>query len=225
MSSTSPPTTAVDHVEPPQSPPINSWLFPNDTPGLMSGLSTETSQNAQSLSIPDSQLGLDVDWSSWLPSHTEDLDFNSLQSLSGQIRAQAPNNQSAPSFATFPSIQVSTANGQTVSGRSASPNVRTRREIAKGMAMVTLEAAAEPHYVGESSGSFWSDVIAQGMCEPSRANRTQKRGNKRPRNRSPSPTDRHILRASLQRQLSNDVAKHILLTVYQHLHSRVSLVL
>lgn len=165
-----------------------------------------------------------MDWSSWLPSQTEDLDFNSLHSLSGQMRGQERGEQSMPSSNAFPNL--SSANFETANRVSSlngtQSGVSTNRDIAKGMAMVTLEAAAEPHYVGESSGSFWSDVIARGMCK-SNGNRGEGRHNKRPRDRSPSPTDRQILRTSLQRQLPNDVARHLLLTVYQHLHPRVSL--
>jgi len=191
---------------------------------MMSGTTMGDSTGVGELAFPDAQQDPEVDWSSWLPPQTEDLDFNSLHSLSGQMRGQERSNQfiqQASNYQTAPSVNM-TATIQNSSLRGTSPGVRTRREIATGMAMVTLEAAAEPHYVGESSGSFWSDVITQGMKEPRGTSRGRRQTNKRPRNRSPSPTDRHILRASLQRQLSNEVARHILLTVYQHLHSRVS---
>jgi hypothetical protein len=172
---------------------------------------------------PDPLRSVDYDWSSWLSAQTEDIDFNSLHSLSGQLRGQEYSEKSMSSASlrnvTSPT-DFATMDRSALRNGTAS-NARTNREIAKGMAMVTLEAAAEPHYVGESSGSFWSSVITHGMSE-STGNRGERRNNKRPRDRSPSPTDRHILRASLQRQISNDVARHVLLTVYQHLHSRVS---
>jgi hypothetical protein len=170
------------------------------------------------------------DWSSWHVPQTGDLDYNSLLSLSGQIRAQdtsaqhvllgaRPTNTSQ----TVPAISVTSFGDQNrETGRPPSPSSRTRQEAAKGLAMITLEAAAEPHYVGESSGSFWSSVVGQGMYEPSSSNGAGKQTKRNFRNRSPSPTDHHILRASLQRQLSDEVASHILLTVYRHLHSRVS---
>jgi len=225
ISSTSPNRSpVVTYSEHPQNRPSHSWSFQSDSFTSIPGMSADLSSSANGLSLPDAQHDLEVDWTSWLPPQTEDLDFNSLHSLSGQMREQersdqyiqqASNNQTTASGSM-------TAKNQNTSLRGASPGVRTRREIATGMAMVTLEAAAEPHYVGESSGSFWSDVITQGMKEPRGTSRGQRQANKRPRNRSPSPTDRHILRSSLQRQLSNEVARHILLTVYQHLQSRVS---
>jgi hypothetical protein len=225
MSSTSPNRSpAVTYFEHPQNRPLNPWTFQSDSFTSMPGTSSGPSSGVNGLSLPDAQQDTEVDWSSWLPPQTEDLDFNSLHSLSGQMRGQERSNQftqQVSNFQNIPSMNIAAAN-QNSSLRGTSPGVRTRREIATGMAMVTLEAAAEPHYVGESSGSFWSDVITQGMREPRGTTRGRRQANKRPRNRSPSPTDRHILRASLQRQLSNEVARHILLTVYQHLHSRVS---
>jgi hypothetical protein len=180
--------------------------------------------------ISNDPQGAEIDWSTWFPSQTEDLDFNSLRSLSGQMRAQAPiyhvplpqtiSQTRGPT--SNPSLHAVPADDHALSHRSISPAGRTRREAAAGMAMITLEAAAEPHYVGESSGSFWSDVVAKGMCEPRSKTRNGTRLKKAFRHRSPSPTDRHILRTSLQRQMSNDVADHILLTVYRHLHARVS---
>jgi hypothetical protein len=225
MSSTSPHRSPVTtYFEHPPNRPTDPWTFQSDSFNLMPGAGSGPSSGVTGLSLPDAQQGSEVDWSSWLPPQTEDLDFNSLHSLSGQMRGQERSNQflqQASTYQTAPSVNI-TATNQNPSLRGTSPGVRTRREIATGMAMVTLEAAAEPHYVGESSGSFWSDVITQGMREPRGTSRGRRQANKRPRNRSPSPTDRHILRASLQRQLSNEVARHILLTVYQHLHSRVS---
>jgi hypothetical protein len=222
MSSTSPNRSPVTtYFEHPQNRPTDPWTFQSDSFNLMPGAGSGPSSGVTGLSLPNAQQGSEVDWSSWLPPQTEDLDFNSLHSLSGQMRGQERSNQfiqQASTYQTAPSVNI-TATNQNPSLRGTSPGVRTRREIATGMAMVTL---AEPHYVGESSGSFWSDVITQGMREPRGTSRGRRQANKRPRNRSPSPTDRHILRASLQRQLSNDVARHILLTVYQHLHSRVS---
>jgi len=187
------------------------------------------SANLEQTPVPDVTLTSDIDWSSWLGPQTEDLDFNSLRSLSGQMRAQESENPSSYPVAQPTSgpqnahnMQFPAVDNQGRQAPPTSPSLRARREAAEGMAMITLEAAAEPHYVGESSGSFWSDVVAQGMCEQHSGVSGRKRSRGTPRNRSPSPTDRHILRTSLQRQLSNEAAKHILLTVYRHLHSRVS---
>lgn len=223
ISSTSP-DTAENHAGHIQGGSAGTWGFQMNSQVMDSGVSGGSSSGPNASILPDTQQSLDIDWSSWLPPQNEEMDFNSLHSLSGQMRGQE--NGYTVSGSTFqdPSSASLAVPSQHLSHRGASPGGHTRREIAKGMAMVTLEAAAEPHYVGESSGSFWSDVITKGMCEPSSANRGRKRLNKRPRDRSPSPTDRHILRTSLQRQLSNEVARHILLTVYQHLHSRVSLI-
>lgn len=212
---------AEDQTELAKDLSANSWVTQEDSQvalfgqsaGLAPGLDQSISQD------------LDIDWSSWLPSPNEDLDFNALQTLSGQMRGQERSTQpmlSNPLGLHNPLNGLLEGSDPHQLQRGPSPAGRTRRDIAKGMAMVTLEAAAEPHYVGESSGSFWSDIISRGMCEPSSANISSRRHNRRPRDRSPSPTDRHILRSSLQRQLSEEVAGHILLTVYQHLYSRVS---
>lgn len=172
---------------------------------------------------------MEFDWSAWLGPQTEDLDCNSLLSVSGQIRVQDDNPQT-----TLPSgLPIGTSHHHDTNQRFAagnpstphrieSPAVRSRQDAATGLAMISLEAAAEPHYVGESSGSFWSNVVTQGMREPSRREENKTRAPTRFKDRSPSPTDHRILRTSLQRQLSNEVAKHVLLTVYRHLHSRVS---
>ncbi len=88
--------------------------------------------------------------------------------------------------------------------------------------MISLEAAAEPHYVGESSGSFWSMIVAKGMPLPRvGADHAKSRPG---RTRSPTPTPTHLahLCTTLQTQISDAVADHILVTVYQHIHSRVS---
>ena len=92
-------------------------------------------------------------------------------------------------------------------------------ETAKGLAMISLEATAEPHYVGESSGYLWMTVISKGMHAPRLNSVTHKR---RIRNsRSPSPSRPATLRTKLLRPLSEDLSKLIIDTVYQHLHSRV----
>lgn len=96
-------------------------------------------------------------------------------------------------------------------------------ETAKGLAMVSLEAAAEPHYVGESSGSLWTTVISKGMHAP-RASRSARDTTQRT-SRSPSPSRMAVLRSQLASPLSEDLAALVLETVYRHLHSRVSALL
>ncbi|WWD19944.1 hypothetical protein CI109_104417 [Kwoniella shandongensis] len=91
-------------------------------------------------------------------------------------------------------------------------------ETAKGLAMISLEAAAEPHYVGESSGSLWTTLVAKGIPAP-QVGISSKHVPHKP-SRSPSPTRRAALRASLARPLPKDVADFVLQTVYCHLQSR-----
>lgn len=87
--------------------------------------------------------------------------------------------------------------------------------------MISLEAAAEPHYVGESSGSFWSMVVAKGMHLPRvGADHSKARPG---RARSPPPTQLTDLREALQAPIPDAVADHMLVTVYQHIHARVSI--
>jgi len=96
-------------------------------------------------------------------------------------------------------------------------------ETAKGLAMISLEAAAEPHYVGESSGSLWTTVIAKGMQNP-RLNPNTNRAIPQPvkPSRSPSPARLSVLRTDLRKPISDSVSQMIFDTVYQQLHSRVS---
>jgi hypothetical protein len=93
-------------------------------------------------------------------------------------------------------------------------------ETAKGLAMISLEAAAEPHYIGESSGSLWTTVISRGMHTPRMTSATKPRA-MRP-SRSPSPSRLTVLRSQLLKPLSEELAKLVIDTVYRHLHSRVS---
>lgn len=93
-------------------------------------------------------------------------------------------------------------------------------ETAKGLAMISLEAAAEPHYVGESSGSLWTTVISQGLHAP-RAGRAGKEPSEKTA-RSPSPARLAALRTQLARPLPPDTATLVSDTVCRHLHSRVS---
>ena len=94
-------------------------------------------------------------------------------------------------------------------------------ETAKGLAMISLEATAEPHYIGESSGYLWMTVISKGMHAPKLSNVSNRRSAP---SRSPSPSRPSILRTKLLNPLSEDLSKLIIDTVYQHLHSRVSIV-
>ena len=94
-------------------------------------------------------------------------------------------------------------------------------DTAKGLAMISLEAAAEPHYVGESSGSLWSIIVAKGMSLPSFAkDPTSKR--RQDRARSMSPDRKAHLQAALQIPIHESLAVHVLGRVYDHLQARVS---
>lgn len=215
-----------------QSPPLEQDIVDNSKhlSTLASLSAADPGEDAHQTPLPDIGMGMDFDWSAWVQPQTEDLDCSSLLSVSGHIRARddmlppvLQNNLPAPSVHIDATSQLSTNGIPNPSRRGESPGVPSRQDAATGLAMISLEAAAEPHYVGESSGSFWSNVVSQGMREPSRRSEAKLRTPKRFKERSSSPTDHHILRTSLQRQLSNDVAKHVLLTVYRHLHSRVRL--
>lgn len=96
----------------------------------------------------------------------------------------------------------------------------THFDTASGVAMVSLEAAAEPHYVGESSGAFWSTVVGKGIT----ANMTdmpKHERDSRSRPRSPTPSDQSVLLSALQRGVPDNVADRVLKAVYGHLHPRV----
>ncbi|WWC69844.1 uncharacterized protein I206_103787 [Kwoniella pini CBS 10737] len=103
--------------------------------------------------------------------------------------------------------------------------------LEKGVAMISLEAAAEPHYVGESSGSLWTTVISGGMHSHPYQQQQQNEGLKRQgiayRNKveqgmEPSnigSNDIDVLQA-IQIPLSDDTSTLALETVFSHLHPR-----
>lgn len=133
--------------------------------------------------------------------------------------------QGAPSVRMSPSVVAQSASHRTETVPIVSPSSESDShsvfEAAKGLAMVSLEAAAEPHYVGESSGSLWTTVISKGMDAP-RSSRATREPSERT-SRSPSPARIAQLRTQLARPLSPDLAATVLETVYRHLHSRVSM--
>lgn len=96
-------------------------------------------------------------------------------------------------------------------------------ETTRGVALITLEAAAEPHYVGESSGYLWTTIVAKGLQAPTPPADRHKGPASPTRERSPSPRRHAILRAQLERQVPEETATTILESVYKHLHARVGL--
>lgn len=96
------------------------------------------------------------------------------------------------------------------------------QETGDDLAMISLEAAAEPHYVGESSGSLWTTVLTEGLhVAPSFYSDGKPVGGFATMKKSASPTADSILRANLQRPISDEVADRLLDTVYKHVQARV----
>lgn len=109
-----------------------------------------------------------------------------------------------------------------VATKESTPDARF--DTATGIALVSLEAAAEPHYIGESSGFMWSTVFSKGLS----ADVTDFEGHARPSptNKKPpsAPVEHHALLSNLQQAIPDKVAERVLEAVYVHLHPRVSVV-
>ncbi|WVQ94026.1 hypothetical protein IAU59_001104 [Kwoniella sp. CBS 9459] len=101
-------------------------------------------------------------------------------------------------------------------------------EAAKGLAMISLEASAEPHYIGESAGSLWTSVIGRGM---STHPHSPVDGNKKhtarldggfavPVSTSIEEALDKALHRSIQQPLTLEIATTVLETVYRHIHPR-----
>ncbi|WRT68116.1 uncharacterized protein IL334_005091 [Kwoniella shivajii] len=101
-------------------------------------------------------------------------------------------------------------------------------DAAKGLAMISLEAAAEPHYVGESSGSLWRSVIAGGMHSQTQQLDGLRRGIHSTHRQVSSASAQHqqgepsiaVIRQIVQRPIPIDTANSLLETVFRHLHPR-----
>ncbi|KAK8870133.1 hypothetical protein IAR55_000703 [Kwoniella newhampshirensis] len=154
----------------------------------------------------------DVDWRAWLSQMPQQA--RNGPALPPPTAVHPPQPQQIMPPISQEALVVET----TAESPQAESDENSVFETAKGLAMISLEAAAEPHYVGESSGSFWTTLVAKGIQAP-QAGFTSKHALSKP-SRSPSPTRRAILRQSLARPLSKDVAAYVLQTVYCHLHSR-----
>ncbi|WVW84315.1 hypothetical protein I302_106349 [Kwoniella bestiolae CBS 10118] len=102
-------------------------------------------------------------------------------------------------------------------------------DAAKGLAMISLEAAAEPHYVGESSGSLWTTVISGGIhSHPHQMGETSKRAlgslAQRRMAHDPEVPQEQLgiinIRQSIQQPLPLDIASQAIEIVFRHLHPR-----
>ncbi|WVF66411.1 hypothetical protein IAT40_001151 [Kwoniella sp. CBS 6097] len=101
-------------------------------------------------------------------------------------------------------------------------------EAAKGLAMISLEASAEPHYIGESAGSLWTSIIGRGLStHPHSPVDGNKRHIFRPNEISTMPVSTSIggaldqaLHRAIQQPLTSDSATTILETVFRHVHPR-----
>lgn len=98
---------------------------------------------------------------------------------------------------------------------------RSTYDAAKGLAMISLEAAAEPHYVGESSGFIWTAVLGQGMTARSSSNSVGDESDETARRGSVTPKSLSAYRSRLKAGLSDDVAAEVLRVVYEHVQPRV----
>ncbi|WWD03163.1 hypothetical protein V865_001210 [Kwoniella europaea PYCC6329] len=106
-------------------------------------------------------------------------------------------------------------------------------DAAKGLAMISLEAAAEPHYVGESSGSLWTTVISGGMhpqLQHHQIGEASRRavGNCAQRKKFHNSDIPHVgehlgvlnVRQAIQQPLPLDISIQVAETVFKHLHPR-----
>ncbi|OCF44232.1 hypothetical protein I317_01850 [Kwoniella heveanensis CBS 569] len=101
-------------------------------------------------------------------------------------------------------------------------------EAAKGLAMISLEASAEPHYIGESAGSLWTSVIGRGMStHPHSPVDGSKRHMPRLDGSSAMPASSSIegaldkaLHRAIQQPLTLVVSTTVLETVFRHVHPR-----
>ncbi|WVR08413.1 hypothetical protein IAU60_005468 [Kwoniella sp. DSM 27419] len=130
---------------------------------------------------------------------------------------------------TSPSARANDNSRHPVSSMSPSDD-GSMEEAAKGLAMISLEAAAEPHYVGESSGSLWSTLITGGMGSRPHAHfegvglrrvaSTQPPKATDPRQGLPADSLNAALHQAIQQPLAPEVATAVLETVFRHLHPR-----
>ncbi|WWC62255.1 uncharacterized protein I303_104851 [Kwoniella dejecticola CBS 10117] len=102
-------------------------------------------------------------------------------------------------------------------------------DAAKGLAMISLEAAAEPHYVGESSGSLWTTVISGGIHSQQhqqlndglkRHGATARKQAEQDIGPSKSTIGELDTLQAIQQPLPSDTNTLALETVFSHLHSR-----
>ncbi|KAL7418364.1 hypothetical protein Q5752_006822 [Cryptotrichosporon argae] len=183
----------------------------------------------------------DFDWDAWanaLASHGRGSD--NWQTLLTNIAAQrssvsprpaispAPAAAAVPLTAPAPPALLATAVPSSAHvfepSTEISPGVVSDEgsmfEAAKGLAMISLEAAAEPHYVGESSGSIWTTVIAHGMQTTHAALESLLKTSPTAQVAGPPAQPLPLLKQALLRPIPEHVAATLLETVYQHLHSR-----
>lgn len=179
--------------------------------------------------------GATIDWSGWNPLQQAQssgftppppvtYDWNAIMSTFAMQASKAaiidtgsqPRQAPRPAQMIPPPPPVQTAPA-TAHAPDEHPSVF---ETAKGLAMISLEAAAEPHYIGHDSGALWTTVISKGMSTP--RNKRSPRDHTQKPSRSPSPSRLTALREQLARPISDDLAALVLETVYRHVHSRVS---
>jgi hypothetical protein len=165
-----------------------------------------------------------TDWQDWFSSMTPAQPSPTPNPASSSIQPQSqphtvlPNLQvHIPSYPTQIPQPIPPA---PIVSPIVTPTSDSLFETAKGLAMISLEAAAEPHYVGESSGSLWTTLVSRGMQVPPTA--LEGPSAQPVVETAPTPLHLALLRANLQRAIPNHVADAMLETVYRHLHSRVS---
>lgn len=182
---------------PSSGPTPSDWINWNSTPQPVNSIAKEAP-------APPVQ----YDWNSFMASFATQAAKYLNQEVTpqpAQIPPQhAPNSQPQVHSSTEPlppNPPVSQARSANAAAPLVSPDAESDSqsvfETAKGLAMISLEAAAEPHYVGESSGSLWTTVVSKGLHAP-RSSRGPRESSERT-SRTPSPTRLAALRAQLAR--------------------------
>ncbi|KAK4689045.1 hypothetical protein P7C73_g1066, partial [Tremellales sp. Uapishka_1] len=213
------------------SSPVPSSSFPPFVRSLAMSVPTSTEPTF----IPRGSASKQADWRGWSPNGDPTVSSPNVYAgwppwlpdlTQGGLESIEPAGHQQAASSLIDSVPMST--GEPDPNGAPNPlNKLLRRaeseegsvlETVTGLAMISLEAAAEPHYVGESSGSFWSSVISKGMCtSPEKSSRIPSVNAPAP---LPSPHHHAMLRAELQRPIPNEVADRVLESVYQHLHAR-----
>lgn len=151
---------------------------------------------------------------SQLPSHTSSS--TSYPALSRPSESQSADTPIASSRASSPASSI-----------ADNSSARQDTSAARGLAYVSLEAAAEPHYIGAASGYMWASMIVNGMQPSDHASQHLER--KWPSNSrfsldaaldSKNVSKGNTMEVVVETKLAPEVAAILLEAVYQHLQPR-----